>query len=449
MEAQFRPGAGIAASARRVEGRGMVVKVQPTDQHQGVRVGLAFFQALLEAYHPRDCDIRFWDGSTWRAEKSSPARFTVVLNHPGAIEKMFSSPVEVALGEAYAEGDYEIEGDLEAAFRLGDHLIDHAPNRMARLNLGLKLSLLRRAEHASAESRRLSLPAVSHLRKHSQARDRLAVTYHYDLCNDFFKLWLDPRMIYSCAYFASPEQDLATAQENKLDLICRKLQLQRGESFLDIGCGWGGLVIHAARNYQVRATGITLSESQAQLARGRIREAGLSDDECSVRVLDYRQLEEEACFDKVASVGMVEHVGISQLRRYFAHIFQLMKPGGVFLNHGINSTRYGESAIRRKFFDRYVFPDTEMSPLDVVLGNAEGAGFEIRNVESLRQHYVLTLRAWRRNLEKAAGQAQAMVGKETYRIWRLYLAASAYSFDRGHHSVFQSLLKKRRTAEQI
>lgn len=427
----------------------MIMKVEPTDKDAGVHIGLTFFQTLLETYHPRDCDIRFWDGSTWKAEKASPARFTVVLNHPGALEKMFSSPVEVALGEAYAEGDYAIEGDLEAAFRLGDHLIDHAPNLMARLNLGLELTRLRHAEQVSSGPRRLFSPAASHLRKHSETRDRLAVTYHYDLSNDFFALWLDPRMVYSCAHFAAPDQDLAAAQESKLDLICRKLQLQRDETFLDIGCGWGGLVIHAALNYQVRATGITLSESQAQLARERVRKAGLSEDACQVQVLDYRKVESWGYYDKVASVGMVEHVGSHQLPRYFAHIFQLLKPGGVLLNHGINSTRFGESAIRREFFDRYVFPDTEMSPLDVLLRNAEGAGFEIRHVESLRQDYVLTLRAWRRNLEKAAKEAQAMVGEETYRIWRLYLAASAYSFNRGHHSVFQSLLMKGRAAEHV
>jgi len=421
----------------------MIMRVQPIEKDEGVQGGLTFFQTLLETYHPRDCDIRFWDGSTWQAEKGSPARFTIVLNHPGALEKMFSSPVEVALGESYAHGDYAIEGDLEAAFRLGDHLIDHASNLMARLNLGLDLARLRRSEQACSRPRRLLSPVASHLTKHSHTRDRLAVAYHYNLSNDFFALWLDPRMVYSCAYFASPDQDLAAAQENKLDLICRKLQLQRSESFLDIGCGWGGLVIHAARNYQVRATGITLSEPQARLARERVREAGLSEDECQVRVLDYRKLEGEACYDKVASVGMVEHVGSDQLPRYFAHVFQLLKPGGVFLNHGINSTRYGEAAIRREFFDRYVFPDTEMSPLDVVLRNAEGAGFEIRQVESLRQHYVQTLRAWRQNLEKTAEQAETMVGEETFRIWRLYLAASAYSFTRGHHSVFQSLLIKR------
>lgn len=323
--------------------------------------------------------------------------------------------------------------------------IDHAPKLKNRLRVGLDLARLRSGQQSGKtrlRSRPLFSDLASHSRKHSELRDRLAVTHHYNLSNDFFSLWLDPRMIYSCAYFTSTAQDLAAAQVSKLDLVCRKLQLQPRESFLDIGCGWGGLIVHAAQQYHVQATGITLSESQAELARKRIREAGLSEKECRVLVLDYRKLMGAACYDKIASVGMVEHVGNGQLPRYFTQLFHLLKPGGVLLNHGISSTRYGEEAIQRGFFDRYVFPDTEMSPLDVVLKNAEQARFEIRHIESLRQHYVLTLRAWRENLEKTAEQAQELVGSETFRIWRLYLAASAYSFERGHHSIFQSLLVK-------
>lgn len=421
----------------------MIMKAQPALEASDVQIGTTIFQTLLESYRPRDCDIRFWDGSTWHAEVL-PARFTLVLNRPEALEKMFSPPIELGLGEAYASGEYAIEGDLEAAFRLGDYLIDHGPSLVARLSLGRALARLGSAETHRAEklSARRAFSAAAHLRKHSQIRDRLAVTHHYNLSNDFFALWLDRRMVYSCAYFAAPDQDLEAAQENKLDLICRKLRLQPGESFLDIGCGWGGLAIHAACNYRVHALGVTLSDAQAQLASERVREAGLSPERCQVRVLDYRQVEGEACYDKVASVGMVEHVGGDQLTKYFAQIFRLLKPGGLFLNHGIARTRYAENAIRRQFFDRYVFPDTEMSPLDVVLKHGEESGFEIQHVESLRPHYVRTLRAWRRNLENSAQRAQTLVGEEVFRVWKLYLAASAYSFEQGRHSVFQSLFSK-------
>ena len=416
----------------------MITKAQPAKNEGCVTAGLSLFQALVEDFQPRDFDIRFWDGSTWHAEESSPAKFTLILNHPEALQNMFSPPLEVALGESYAYGDYDIEGDFESAFRLADYLIEHEWKFADRVNIALQLARVR----SKLPSRADSLQASLHGRKHSESRDRLAVTHHYNLSNEFFALWLDPRLVYSCAYFASPDQDLAGAQENKLDLICRKLKLQPGERFLDIGCGWGALIIHAVQNYRVNATGITLSEPQARLARERARQAGLSEDECEVLVLDYRELGGAASYDKVASVGMVEHVGGSQLSKYFDRVLYLLKPGGAFLNHGIAATHYGEASSRREFLRRYVFPDVELLPLDILLRHAEQAGFEIRHVESLRQHYVLTLRAWRRNLERAAPEARKLVSDETVRIWRLYLAASAYSFAKGNHSVFQALLTK-------
>jgi cyclopropane-fatty-acyl-phospholipid synthase len=416
----------------------MIMKAQPVKNERPVIAGLSLFQALVEDFHPRDFDVRFWDGSTWHAGEPFPAKFTLILNHPEALQNMFSPPLDVALGESYAYGDYDIEGDFESAFRLADYLIEHEWKLADRVNIALQLARVR----SKLRSRTDSLQASLHGRKHSESRDRLAVTHHYNLSNEFFALWLDPRLVYSCAYFASPDQDLAVAQENKLDLICRKLKLQPGERFLDIGCGWGALIIHAVQKYHVQATGITLSEPQARLARERARQAGLSEDQCQVLVLDYRELEHAGSYDKVASVGMVEHVGNSQLSKYLERVFHLLKPGGAFLNHGIASTRYGEASTRREFLRRYVFPDAEMLPLDILLRHAEQVGFEIRHVESLREHYVRTLRAWRRNLERAVTEARKLVSDETVRIWRLYLAASAYSFAKGNHSVFQALLTK-------
>ena len=414
-----------------------MMQPQPA-KNQGVRAGLSLFQALVENFQPRDFDVRFWDGSTWPAAGPFPAKFTLILNHAEALQNMFSPPFEVALGESYARGDYDIEGDFESAFRLADYLIEHEWRFADRVNIALQLARMR----SKLRSRTDSLQASLHGRKHSESRDRLAVTHHYNLSNEFFALWLDPRLVYSCAYFASPDQDLAEAQENKLDLICRKLKLQPGERFLDIGCGWGALIIHTAQNYGVKATGITLSEPQARLARERALHAGLSEDQCHVLVLDYRELDDSASYDKVASVGMVEHVGSSQLSKYFDRVLYLLKPGGAFLNHGIAGTHYGEASTRREFLRRYVFPDAEMLPLDILLRHAEQAGFEIQHLENLREHYVLTLRAWRQNLENAATEARQLVSEETVRIWRLYLAASAYSFAKGNHSVFQALLTK-------
>jgi cyclopropane-fatty-acyl-phospholipid synthase len=420
-----------------IRGFALIMNAHLVKTSSGNQDGVDLFRKIVADFHPRDFDVRFWDGSTLKAEVDGAPKFTLVLNHPAALRSMVSDPVDLALGEAYIWGDLDVEGDLESAFRLADHL----SGRNWKLFRGV--DLLRRLAHLGS---RISSGA-SHLHrlrgvKHSESRDREAVTYHYNLSNDFFALWLDPGMVYSCAYFASPDNDLAQAQQNKLDLICHRLKLQPGERFLDIGCGWGGLLIHAVQNYRVSATGITLSEPQARLARDRASQAGLSADECEVLVLDYRELDRPACYDKVASVGMVEHVGRSQLSGYFEQVLRLLKPGGMFLNQGISSSRYAERFIRQEFLKRYVFPDAEMEPVDVLLHLAEQAGFEIRLVESLREHYVLTLRAWGKNLEASDEQARRLVGDVNYRIWKLYLAASAYSFEKGNHSVFQSLLVK-------
>jgi cyclopropane-fatty-acyl-phospholipid synthase len=275
------------------------------------------------------------------------------------------------------------------------------------------------------------------------------VRHHYDVGNDFYALWLDERMVYSCAYFRTGTEPLDVAQRDKLDHICRKLRLLPGERLLDIGCGWGALVMHAARHYGVDALGITLSERQASLANERIAAAGLAD-RCRVVVRDYRALRDAAPFDKVASVGMVEHVGAARLARYFAEAFRLTRPGGLFLNHGIVARPV--SRLRRwvgrvlwgegKFIDHYVFPDGELLPLDSVIRAAERAGFETRDVENLREHYVLTLRHWVARLERARERAVELAGAELYRVWRLYMAASARGFASGRIGLAQTLLAR-------
>jgi len=262
------------------------------------------------------------------------------------------------------------------------------------------------------------------------------VRFHYNVGNAFYALWLDARMVYSCAYFAHGDDDLDRAQESKLDLICRKLRLRPGDRLLDIGCGWGGLIMHAAKRYGVFALGITLSDAQAELARERIAEAGLSD-RCQVELRDYRALPREGQFDKISSVGMVEHVGRKKLDEYFVSAYGALRPGGLFLNHGIVSIAASrpeslrsraEARIwkRGEFIDRYVFPDGELLPAATVIASAERSGFELRDVESLREHYTLTLRHWVRRLEEHHDEAAALVGEETYRVWRLYMSASAY-----------------------
>jgi cyclopropane-fatty-acyl-phospholipid synthase len=269
--------------------------------------------------------------------------------------------------------------------------------------------------------------------------------------NDFYKLWLDKRMVYSCAYFRSPDDSLDTAQEAKLDLICRKLRLKPGERFLDIGSGWGGLIMHAAQRYGVDATGITLSENQASLARERIQQAGLAD-RCRVEVRDYRTLTANT-YDKIASVGMIEHVGLSHLPVYFDSAYRALKAGGLFLNHGIVSLEAARPTTLRgmiwdriwksgAFIDTYVFPDGRLTAAADVITAAEKSGFEVRDVESLREHYAMTLRHWVRSLEEKALDAKALVGDHTYRVWRLYMSTSAYAFATAAINIIQTLLAK-------
>jgi cyclopropane-fatty-acyl-phospholipid synthase len=248
-------------------------------------------------------------------------------------------------------------------------------------------------------------------------------------------------MVYSCALFHSRDESLDEAQYNKLDYICRKLRLKPGEKLLDIGCGWGGLIMHAVENYGVEALGITLSQPQADLANAKIRAAGLAD-RCRAEICDYRDVPTDRLFDKLVSVGMIEHVGEAKLPEYFHKAFQLLKPGGVFLNHGITESMQREPATGPSFIDKYVFPDGELLPISTSLRVAEETGFEIRDVEGLREHYALTLRHWVKRLEANREKAIALTSPETYRIWRIYMAGSAYSFETGRIGLFQSLLVK-------
>ncbi len=282
-------------------------------------------------------------------------------------------------------------------------------------------------------------------------RDRQAVTYHYDTGNDFYSLFLGWWMAYSCAYFATAGADLDSAQEAKLEHICRKLRLKPGERLLDIGCGWGGLVVYAAERYGTQATGITLSRPQAEYATRWIRQAGL-EDRVAVELRDYRDLGGSQPFDKAVSIGMFEHVGRARLKDYFLSVNRVLRPGGLFLNHGIAAQDrpqegwLGRLALQRgKFMQRYVFPDGELVPVSEALAWAERVGFEVRDVEGLREHYALTLRQWVRSLEARRAEAVRLTDERTFRTWRLYMAAAAQGFEHGNTNVFQVLLSKSRT----
>ena len=382
----------------------------------------------------RDFAVRLWDGSTLPPDPDGRTRFTIVLAHPGALKAMFVPPTELALAEAYVHGDFDVEGEIEAVFPVADAVRGRARSVGERLGLLLRLLALpvdgRQRPDAAARP-----PGDLH----SPERDRAAVTYHYDRPLEFFAAFLDRRLVYSCAYFTDPGEDVDSAQERKLDYICRKLRLRRGERLLDVGCGFGALAMHAAERFGAEVHGITLSRPQAEVALERIRAAGL-EDRCRIEVRDYRELEGEGPYDKIVSVGMFEHVGEALLPDYFSIAFGLLRPRGVFLNHGI--ARVGPAGRRSAFIQRYVFPDGELVPLSVTLAAAEGAGFEIRDVESLREHYALTLRRWVARLEANREAAVAAADELSYRVWRLYMAGSAHAFASGRLSVFQSLLSK-------
>ena len=385
-----------------------------------------------------DFAVRLWDGTVWPRDASTSPSFTLVLNQPGALREMFLPPSELNLGESFIYGVFGVEGDLIAAFPLADTFQALDLGLGDKLGLAWKLRSLRkdRSPRDGRQAARVS-GAV-----HSRGRDRQAISYHYDVSNDFYSLWLDDRMVYSCAFFADHGENIHTAQERKLDYICRKLRLQPGERLLDIGCGWGGLVIHAAKQYGVDALGITLSQPQVELAEQRIERAGLGD-RCRVVYQDYRDVAPGEPFDKLVSVGMFEHVGEEKMRRYFQHARDILRPEGLFLNHAIVRPGWKPAADDPDTFsNRYVFPDGELTPISHSLRIAEDVGFEVRDVESLREHYALTLRRWVSRLEERRDDALKHVDEVTYRIWRLFMSGSAHGFETGELNVYQSLFSK-------
>jgi cyclopropane-fatty-acyl-phospholipid synthase len=400
-----------------------------------VRISLKLLDDLLGRAADGRVGARLWDGTRWPDER--PRDATLVLRHPGALRAMFRAGTELALSEAYLHDDFDIEGNVESVFGLADSLAKRTAGWTQKLVAFSELGRLPKDKSRSQAARRG--PARLSGRLHSIERDREAIRYHYDVSNDFYRLFLDRRMVYSCGYFADRNTGLDDAQLAKLDLVCRKLRLMPGQRLLDIGCGWGGLVMHAAGRYGVDATGITLSRPQVELATERIAAAGLAKT-CRVQFLDYREVPEDRSFDALVSVGMFEHVGGAMLGAYFAKAARLLARGGAFLNHGIASRVTDPFDPGPSFSNSYVFPDGETLPINVTLKAAEEAGFEVRDVESLREHYALTLRHWVRRLEAGHAEALRHVDEATYRVWRLYLSGSAHGFTTGRLNVYQALL---------
>lgn len=356
--------------------------------------------------------LELWNGR--RIDLSPAPTVTVAIPKLSAL-RYFISPDLNQLGEAFVEGHIRVEGSIHEVFRVAENLARRVASR--------------------------ARSGFHWFQSHSRSLDRKAIEYHYDVSNEFFSLFLDRDMVYSCAYYRHENDSLETAQRQKLDHILNKLMLRPGERFLDIGCGWGSLIVRAAKQYGAFATGITLSRNQFDLARERIRAEGLQD-RCVVELCDYRDLPGTAVYDKIASVGMFEHVGLKNLAGYFRRIHCLLKPEGLVLNHGITTSDIDSRWVglgAGEFIDRYVFPDGELPHVALVLKEMSAAGLEVTDVESLRRHYAHTCREWTNRLESNVDRAIAIAGAKRARIWQIYLAGCTYGFAKGWMNLYQVL----------
>lgn len=362
--------------------------------------------------------LRLWNGDQYELGRFDQPRVTLTVREASALPLLLS-PTLNNLGEAYVQEKIDLEG------KLAD---------IINVSYGL-------ATAAAAKSGNALARVVRHF-AHTKEGDKESIQYHYDVSNDFYKLWLDQNMVYSCAYFENGDETLDEAQLKKIDHILTKIRLQPGQTLLDIGCGWGALVLRAAQKYGARCLGVTLSQNQYDLATERVRAAGLQD-QIEIRIQDYRDLTGQ--FDRITSVGMFEHVGRKNLPGYFRRMHDLLADGGVAMNHGITSSDPdgGESSMGGgDFIDRYVFPQGELPHISLALSAAQDGGLEALDVESLRRHYARTLEHWAERFETNGDTIRAMVGEKKYRIWRVYLAGCAHAFDADEISIFQTVLQK-------
>jgi cyclopropane-fatty-acyl-phospholipid synthase len=382
--------------------------------------------------------LRAYDGSS--AGPADPPA-TIVVKSPDAVRRLVTAPGDLGFGRAYVAGDLDIEGDLFAALELRRRF-----GNGFHMSRGQWLEALKLVGAAGLKPLPPPPEEVKlHGRRHSKARDAAAIAHHYDVSNDFYRIVLGPSLTYSCGVWASPHVGLESAQAAKYELIGKKLDLKPGMRLLDVGCGWGGMVMHAARNHGVRAVGVTVSRRQSELAAKRVAEAGLAD-QVEIRLQDYRDVR-DGPYDAISSIGMFEHVGLSQLETYFDRLLELLIPEGRLLNHAISrpAALHGKTRARFKrwsFIDRYVFPDGELHEVGSVVSAIQRSGFEARHVESLREHYALTLRAWTRNLEAGWDHAVSLVGEGRARVWHLYMAACAITFEEGGNQIHQVLAVK-------
>ncbi|MEV5313581.1 MULTISPECIES: cyclopropane-fatty-acyl-phospholipid synthase family protein [unclassified Streptomyces] len=394
---------------------------------------------------PLPVRIRAWDGS----QAGPPGAPALVVRNRRALRRLLWKPGELGLARAWVAGDLEVEGDLYTALGLMAGFLWERGEDARTVAQALRDPEVRAAVRGLLRMAGPALPPAppreevrrrGHL--HTRRSDKRAISHHYDVGNDFYELVLGPSMVYSCAYWEAPEAEggtLEDAQRDKLELVARKLALKPGQRLLDVGCGWGSMAIHAAREHGVSVVGITLSQEQAIYARKRVADEGLTD-RVEIRVQDYRDVA-DGPYDAISSIGMAEHVGAERYLEYAEHLYALLKPGGRLLNHQIaRRPQRDESAYNvDEFIDAYVFPDGELAPVGTTVTQLERAGFEVRDVESIREHYALTLRSWVRRLEEGWERAVRLTSPGRARVWRLYMAASALSFERNRIGVNQVL----------
>ena len=369
--------------------------------------------AARERLQSLPVEVVLWNGETI---SGTEPQVTLRISSPSVLRTL-ARPTVGELAKAYVSEELDFSGTVSDVIALAERLSGEdplaTPHRRRRLFSGT-------------------------------GSDRAAIRSHYDVGNDFFALWLDRNRVYSCAYFRRPDDTLDAAQEQKLEHICRKLLLKPGERFLDIGCGWGALIFRAVENFGANAVGITLSGEQFAYVQSEIQRRGLHG-RCEVRLADYRELDEPLAFDKIASVGMFEHVGRANFHAYCEKIFGLLKPGGLIMNHGITAARpesHGLGSGIAEFIDEYVFPGGDLLHASEVIREMAQAGLELRDAECLRPHYAKTLWNWVERLERNAVRARELVGEKKYRVWRVYMAGSAHAFSRGWLSIYQLLAGK-------
>ena len=394
----------------------------------------ALREVLAQALPTRPFRIQLWDGTELPSTNGNGGP-VFTLSSPRALGHVLRAPGQLGLGRAYVSGEIDVD-DMDATLDLLDGY------QVPPLDTAGKARLAAAAVRAGALRSIPRVPAAElrpRGRRHSRARDKRAVTHHYDVSNEFFRLFLGESMTYSCAIFSRGAQTLEQAQETKLELVCTKLALKEGERVLDVGCGWGSFALHAASRHGVRVTGITLSSEQAALAQERVRAAGLQN-QVEIRLADYRDLAGEE-YDAVSSIGMVEHVGNANVDAYAAQLAHVLRPGGRLLNHGIARLRIGDPEAG-PFSERFVFPDAAPLHVSRILTAVERAGLEPTHMEGFRMDYARTLQEWTRNLEANWDRATQLVGAERMRIWRLYLRAARRGFENGFTSVFQVLCQR-------